>query len=144
MCCKYARVINEELSLPPRSEYFRPPFVGVNFVPGPPRLVEDNAVFVAPPGLYDELVEDLDFSRPLEDQLPPESPGPRFCPNGVVIYSTPGRAYRRLAPPPLLPPRGHGSRGPSPAQGSAPRVGRGRAALADLIRSMRNPGRSRN
>jgi len=132
MCYKYARVLNEELSLPFRSEYFRPPFVGVNFVPGPPQLVEDNAVFVAPPGLYDELVEDLDFSRPLEDQLPPESP-PRFGPNGVIIYSTRGRAYRRPAPPALLPPRGHGSHSPLPAQGPAPRVGRGRAALAVLV-----------
>jgi len=144
MCYKYARAVNEELSLPPRSEYFRPPFVGVNFVPGPPRLVEDNAIFVAPPVLYDELVEDLDFSRPLEDQLLPELPGPLFGSNGVVIYITRGRGYRRPAPPALPPSRGYGSRGPLPAQGSAPRVGRGRAALADLIRSMRNPGRSRN
>jgi len=62
MCYKYARVFNEELSLPPRSEFFRPPpFMGVNFVPDPPRLMEDNVIVVAPPGLFDELVEDLDF-----------------------------------------------------------------------------------
>jgi len=140
MCYKYARVVNEELSLPPRNEYFRPPFVGVNFVPGPPRLVEDNAIFVAPPGLYDELVEDLD----LEDQLPPVLPGPFIGSDGVVFYMTRGRGYRRPASPALLPSRGHGSRDPLPAQGSAPRVGRGRAALADLVRSMRNPGGSRN
>jgi len=145
MCYKYARVFNEELSLPPRSEFFRPPpFMGVNFVPDPPRPIEDNAIVVAPPGLFDELVEDLDFSRFLEDQLPPGLLGPFFGSNGVAIYGSRGRGYRHLAPSALLPPREHGSGGFSPLQRPMPHVGRGRARLAALVRSWRNPGHSRD
>jgi len=128
MCYKYARLLNEELSLPPRREFFRPPpFMGVNFVPAPPRPVAVN-VAMAPPSLIDEFVESLDLSQPLEGQLPPEHLEPLSVANGVATYVSWGRAYRSLVPSPPLPLRGHGSRGPLPAQGPTPQVGRGRAS----------------
>jgi len=49
--------------------------------------------------------------------------------DGVVTYVSRGRAYRGPAPSPPLPPLEHGTNGPSPAQGPAPQVGRGRASL---------------
>jgi len=143
MCYKFARVINEGLSLPPRSEYFwPPPFAGLPFVPEPPRLVEDPVV-LAPRSLVDEFAEGIDFSQPLEDQLPPVHPEPLFVRDGVAIYVSRGRAYRRPAPVGPLPPVGHGAGGSSPAQGPAPRVGRGAAILAAL-RARQNSGRSRD
>jgi len=144
MCYKYARVFNEELSLPPRSQYFRPPpFLGVNFVPVPPRRVEPNAVVRLPSWVADEFAEGLDLSQPLEDQLPPIHLEPLSVANGVATYVSQGRAYRLPAPSLPLPPRGHGSRGPLSAPGSPPPVGRGRAAgAAALLRLMRHPGRS--
>jgi len=111
MCYTFARLINEELSLPPESEYFRPPPpVWVDVVPVP-RLVEDHPVVMAPPHIVALFADDLAPSPPLEDPL---SPG------------------------------GHGAGGPSPAQGPTPQVGRGRAGLRAFIRTLRNPGRSRD
>jgi len=35
MCYKYVRLVNEELLLPPRGDYFRPPFTGMDVVLAP-------------------------------------------------------------------------------------------------------------
>jgi len=101
---------------------------------------------MVPAALFDYYSEGIDFSLPLEDQLPPEHPEPLFVLNGVATYVSRGRAYRGPAPvSPPLPPLGHGAGGVLPAQVPAPQVGRGRAAgVAELLRIMRNPGRSRN
>jgi len=141
MCYKFARLLNEELSLPPRSEYFRPPpFMGVDVVPEPPRLVEDP---VTVPPIFMAWYED-DLAQPWEDTAPPEHPEPLFVTNGVATYVSRGRAYRAPAPPVPLPPHGHGAGGSGLAQGPEPQVGRGRAArLAAFVRSLRNPGHSR-
>jgi len=141
MCYKYARLVNEELSLPPRSEYFRPPpFMGLGVVPEPPRLVEDPVVvFPAATEWYED-----DLSLPWEDTAPPEHPEPLFVRGGVATYVSRGRAYRGPAPPAFLPPRGHGAGGSSLAQRPEPQVGRGRAArIAAFLHSLRNPGPSR-
>jgi len=144
MCYKYARIVNEELSLPPRSEYFRPPpFAGLPFVLEPLRQVEGPVIVLAPRALHDELAEGIDFSQPLEDQLPPEHPEPLSVQNGVATYVSRGRAYRGPVPIPPLRPLGHGAGGSSPAPGPAPRVGRGSAILA-MMRARQNPGRSRD
>jgi len=100
---------------------------------------------MVPPALFGYFAEGIDFSLPLEDQLPPEHPEPVFVLNGVATYVSRGRAYRGPAPIPPLPPLGHGAGGSLPAQVPAPQVGRGRAAgMAALLRTMRNPGRSRD
>jgi len=140
MCYKFARLFNEELSLPPRSEYFRPPpFMGVGVVPEPPRLVEDPVVVLGSAEWY----EDVDLSQPWVNTVPPEHPEPLSVVNGVATYVSRGRAYRGPAPAVPLPSRGHGAGGSASVQGPASPVGRGRAAFAAYIRSLQTPGRSR-
>jgi len=100
MCYKFARLFNEGLLLPPRSEYFRPPppmGVDIVLVPALSRLVEDNVIFVVPP--HAEYVEGLDLLQSVEDVLPPANPEPLFVESGVATYGSRGRAYRGPVPP---------------------------------------------
>jgi len=146
MCYKYARLINEGLSLPSRGDYFRPPFTGMDvvLVPELPVRAVNNMVMAAP-SLVAEFTKGLDLSAPLESVPPLTHPEPLFVVNGVATYVTAqGRAYRLPASSPPLPSRGHGSGGSSPSQQPTPQVGRGRARLAALVRSWRNPGHSRD
>jgi len=143
MCYKYARLVNEGLSLPSRSDYFRPPFTGMDVVPAPelPVRVVNNMVMAAP-SLVTEFTEGLDLSVPLESVLSFTHPEPSFV-NEVAIYGSRGRGYRRLAPTAPLPPREHSSGGSPPSPRPMPQVGRGRARLVTL-QSWRDPGHSRN
>jgi len=135
MCYAYARIINEGLSLPPRSDFFRPPFTRMDIVRVPElpvRLVND--VVMAAPSLVDELTEGLDLSEPFGSVPPLLNPGPSLV-NGVAIYGSRGRGYRLARSAPTREP---GSR-------STPQVGRGRAArLSAFVRSLRTLGHPRN
>jgi len=145
MYYKYARLVNEGLLLPPRSDYFRPPFTGMDVVFAPELSVRVvNNVVMAAPSLVAEFTEGLDLSVPLESVLPFTYPESSFVVNGVAIYGSRGRGYRRLAPTAPLSPRGHGSGGSTPSPRPMPQVGRGRARLAALVRSWRSPGHSRD
>jgi len=145
--CTFAHSVNEELSLPSRGEYFRPPpplGMDVAFVPGLPRFVKDNVVVPALSPIVENFVFGLDLLQPLENVLLSAHQEPLFVEDAVATYVSRGRAYRGPAPSPSLPPRGHETGESLPMQGSAPQVGKGRASLVAFIRSLQNPGRSRD
>jgi len=106
------------------------------FAPELPVRIEDNVVMAAP-SLVAELTDGLGLSVPFESVPPYVHPEPSFV-DGVAVYGSRGRGYRRLVP--SAPTRGHGSLPTRPM----PQVGRGRARLVALVQSRRAPGHSRD